>query len=1035
MKKRYYFFMLLFTFVSGILKAQNYATELKDGSYYRVSSPSYTLYMTEVDGNSVKSVALDETNYAQIWKLNKKGSGFVFQNALTGRNIQSQTTTSAYYTTGTTAYALYPAKVSGSSDTWTIANSSSDGSGLHTASSQGYNVVRWSTNADASRWQFEEMTVSEEELEKARAPYEAFNELTKNKSTFQSKLRNLFVDYACTTLKDEIQALSDDELAANEDFAALNADMQAMVLKIKNDTWQQFTNSKTGYSRGYEKFFRVADYRIYSNYVKMAQWPNFIMSNSFGRLENPTGIVANPGDIIYIYVDQAPKEDCTLKLETVSTEGVPGNHATGTQTTLSQGLNAYTTTQQEVLYIFYQLDNTEKYLADYPDIKIHIEGGQLNGYWDATRDMTNADWKLLQQDLLKAPYVNLKTKHLVFQMDAPLVKSCEPDEMEGLMRIWENICANEDRYMGVEDFEGRYNNIWNVFSIDYNYMFSSTYGTYYNNSTLPTVMNYAEMRKPGSLWGPSHEIGHNHQNTINVVGTTESSNNLFSNINTFEQGIQTTRRQLPNDSFYELAMGTPWLGRNIWNTTSMYFQLYLYFHVMHHDDQFYPNLFRALRKDPIDKWNGQGGKTDYLHLAKKICDVAQADLSEFFESYGMFVPVDNYHVGDYADYYMTTPQSDIDAAKKYMQKYTKKLGNIMFIDDHITPMKKADPDNIFEGIPTDTYKRNNLDQHNELASKQPVGDAGDYEVFDGHTAYDTNSDYYTISGNTITFKGTGYVGHKVYDLEGNLIWATNASEATIPSSIKSLFPSKVVVVAAEENMNDVPCPYYKIGSPVYQMSMNFADGTTKTWWAIDNVDKYMPENAVAVLTKKEAPDALKASTNVIDADGNAQRIVINGDKAFYLPTNATAASLSFKKSGTGYQALTLPFALRHATTIDGTVMKPAEGLLEAGKPVVIENDANYQLSNVSLTAGEFAEAEAAYVLASDGKNVAEASDVTPFTYRFDAAFAITIADAINDILSGPDADSQRIYDLQGRRISKVTKSGIYIINGKQTLVK
>ena len=116
-------------------------------------------------------------------------------------------------------------------------------------------------------------------------------------------------------------------------------------------------------------------------------------------------------------------------------------------------------------------------------------------------------------------------------------------------------------------------------------------------------------------------------------------------------------------------------------------------------------------------------------------------------------------------------------------------------------------------------------------------------------------------------------------------------------------------------------------------------------------------------------------------------------------------------------------------------MKPAEGLLEAGKPVVIENDANYQLSNVSLTAGEFAEAEAAYVLASDGKNVAEASDVTPFTYRFDAAFAITIADAINDILSGPDADSQRIYDLQGRRISKVTKSGIYIINGKQTLVK
>ena len=141
---------------------------------------------------------------------------------LTGRSIQSQTTTSANYTTGTTAYALYPAKVSGSDNKWTIANSSTEGSGLHTASSQSYNVVRWSINADASQWQFEEITLSEEELEQARAPYETFNELTRNKSAYQTKLRNLFTDYACTTLKDEIQALSDEDLAANEDFAGLN---------------------------------------------------------------------------------------------------------------------------------------------------------------------------------------------------------------------------------------------------------------------------------------------------------------------------------------------------------------------------------------------------------------------------------------------------------------------------------------------------------------------------------------------------------------------------------------------------------------------------------------------------------------------------------------------------------------------------------------------------------------------------------------------------------------------------------------------
>ena len=77
-------------------------------------------------------------------------------------------------------------------------------------------------------------------------------------------------------------------------------------------------------------------------------------------------------------------------------------------------------------------------------------------------------------------------------------------------------------------------------------------------------MNYNKMRQPGNIWGPSHEIGHNHQGSINVIGTTESSNNLFSNINTFEQGIITSRRQLPVDVFYELGKGTRWLERNIW---------------------------------------------------------------------------------------------------------------------------------------------------------------------------------------------------------------------------------------------------------------------------------------------------------------------------------------------------------------------------------------------------------------------------------------------------------------------------------------
>ena len=823
--------------------------------------------------------------------------------------------------------------------------------------------------------------------------------------------------------------------------------MKAMVLKVKNNTWQQFTDKSTGYTAGYEKFFRIADYKIYSNYQEMANGSNFTMSNPFGRLSGPTGIVANPDDIIYIYVDAAPKAECQLAVEIVTTDGVSGNHAVGTQTALSKGLNVIKSSQQALIYIFHQLNNTKKYLADYPDIKIHIEGGMLNGYWDATRGMTNADWKLLQQDLLKAPFLNLKTEHLVFQMDTPLVKAAEPNEMEGLMRIWDAIPATEDRYMGVEDFEGRYRNIWNAYSGASSYMHSTTYGTWYTESTISTIMNYANMRKGGNLWGPSHEIGHNHQASINVIGTTESSNNLFSNIVRFEQGIQTSRRQLPCDVFADLVKDTPWLGRNIWQTTSMFYQLYLYFHVMHHDDQFYPNLFRMMRRKPINKWSGPGGeqatsygKDDYLHLAKMICDVAQADLSEFFEAYGMFKPVTMYEVGDYATYRVTTTQAEINAAKAYMQKYPKKLGNIMFIDDHILPMKNATPDTVFQGQPASNGKKtNDTGQHDELGNGYPIGDVGDYEDFNDDPAYHVDNDYFTISGSTISFKGSGYIGHKFYDLDGNLIWATNAKSVTLPSSIRTLGVDNYRVVAADANMADVPCPYYKSSTnKVYKANAYFGnDSYSKVWWtgATTDINAYLPDNAVLVLDTKDATENVIAATNVINTDGTAQRVVIDGDKPFYSPADATVGTLTFTKNFSNYAALNLPFAvtdadvanLQSATYENSTLNIFAASRVEPGKPVVAKDGLNITLSDVRLVSGNYQNQTNILALTADGQGVENVAEASPFIYPMSSAVGIRQLDKNTDSAE----TNMPIYDLTGRRIDHVSKAGIYIMGGKK----
>lgn len=812
--------------------------ELGEGKYYRIISMyGRAIKDTEEVGGDMCTKEIDANDIAQYWTLKKDGNNWRFQNVLTQRYLLRQSTTSApYHTTAQSSIDQIPSiydltlfnvtsvSNNGWEATWKIYYST-DKAGLHDANSQGHAVVLWNTDAEASVWQFQVVAVAQEAIDAARAQLASldekiakFKEIEAKKAELQESLNALFEDLACTTLKAEIAALSDDDLAANTNYAALTDAMKEMVLKVKNNTWQKYTNGD--YTADYERFFRIADYKVYSNYVTMANSSNFTMSNNFGRLSGPTGVVANKGDVMYVYVDASPNAKCDLLLEAVPTTGVAGDHPTGSQTPLKAGLNLFQFAEQKMIYILHQVKEgvtgDAMTLNRYPDIKVHIEGGSLNGYWDATRGMTNADWKLLQKELLKAsPFLNLKTKHLVFQMETALVKKAEPNEMEGLMRVWDKIVENEDRYMGVEDFEGKYNNIWNAFSGASSYMHATTYGTWYTESTISSIMNYKNMTTGGgNLWGPSHEIGHNHQASINVIGTTESSNNMFSNINTFESGILNSRRYYPSSNFEYLANSTPWLERNIWMTTGMFFQLYLYFHVQHHDDNFLPNLFRQMRKTPINKWSGTGGtgptsygKDDYLHLAKMICDVAQADLSEFFEAYGMFIPVKMLEVGDYSTYYVTTTQSHINSAKRYMQKYEKKLGNIMFIDDRIIK-KKADANNIFGCVAaSDGYKRANDEYPYLMASATAAYVGGDYESFT-KDAVPVTDDWYKLStnGKTITFQGTkNYAGHKFYDADGNLIWATNKRSDTLPENVLNIGMTNITVMTANYDMTDTVC--------------------------------------------------------------------------------------------------------------------------------------------------------------------------------------------------------------------------------------
>lgn len=1035
---------------------KGWTKEVEDGAYYRIVSTLYNLDMAEIDGQ-LKSVTRDENILTQCWKVCKSGDGLTFQNVVTENYASESPGTSQAFTTSSQPHTFYITQTTDKwSYTFTITQSKGASAGLHTASSQSNQVVLWSTNADASVWAFEKVELTQEQIDAARAAEKEYEYYVANRAKYQTFLDKVFDDKSCTILKSDIAAMSDEQVEALEGFAELPQGIKDMVLKVKNDTWKVYRNSSSGYQAGLEKFFRIADYQVYSNHSEMC-WTTG-MSNNYGKLSNPTGITVESGDVLFVFVEQNPKNDCTLQLERVAT-GDPGSNRNGPVTDLHAGLNIVRADAQANLFVFYQLNNVNKYLADYPDIKIHIEGGTLNGYFDATRGMTNDDWKLmLNQKMLQSPVINLKDEHIVFCMNSKIVKDTEPENIAGTVRIWNKILENEESYMGLDEFDGRLRNLWNAFSVTYNYMFAGDKGSYFHENTLSSVMKYSNLvnygsdgHEGGAMWGPSHEFGHNHQATHNLIGATESSNNLFSNINTFETGISSTRYRSPQTNFDFLPKNQPWFDRDITVTTRMYFQLWLYFHNQGYDTTFYPRLFKALRKNPMHQHNKTSGNEDYLHFAKLCCDLLQADLSEFFESYGFFVPINNYEVGDYSTYYVTTTQADIDAAIRYMHKYPKKYSNLMFIDDHII-RHESDPDNKFGCDASGNGGKKWQCCNYEGAIFGKSGDGGDYMSYDQGTDYLVDNDYFTLNGSTITFKGTGWMGHKFYDKQtGRLVWACNSKSAALPSSVRTLLADgNLLVVAAERNGEDLLSPYYKTGQTViYKYSVTIRDkNQVKTLYTnADGFHGYLPVNAIAeYIDVREMPEAIKSETNVIyyapaeSETAQSANIVIDGDLPFCMPAMARVDKLTFTKTNAGYAVLSLPFSVQgeHLSTgytTDDTFVVTPTNFVAAGEPLVVNGDVAIELTQAGIINGSYKAQPEAFVMSADGTSITKQA-ATPFSYVFDKEYKVDFATAIETVKTQDDMPGTGIYNLNGQKVAEEgITSGVYIVDGQKKLIK
>lgn len=615
---------------------------------------------------------------------------------------------------------------------------------------------------------------------------------TNNAQRYYAEFKNYFVDDICTELKVPYSAMTDEQLRTT--MSAMPQELVNIALKVKNNAWAER-----------EKEFRVFEAKPYSNSYN---WKYLMNVRQYSELQNPTGISAD-NEYVLIFVGSELPDSIWMELSPVA-----GNMTRPLMTNVLQsGLNVVkipdTEGDDRMLFIQYYVDTdssaTSKKLADYPNVPIHIEGGYVNGYFDLSRH-TDEDWRYMTQNMMKHYSVQVLGERVMFHMELKNVLAACPNTITDAIKWWDQCVKWQHELMGADKYYDRWNDL--ILAKDgYEGMFmyaTETY-TYYEHYTLPDILPWEKVyADPGQMWGPAHEIGHVNQNAINIVSCTEATNNLFANAQIFRTGKTTTRGNGLSVCRNDFSNRTPFplRGADIIAKSRMFFQLYLYFHAAGKDTTFWPRVFETLRKKPLDKgpkdrnWTSlTQAKDDQLWFAEVCCEVAQMDLSEFFEAWGMFEPMTDAGVGDYENFIVNLTKEEAEASRKRMQRYEKKGGHLIFIEDRIKPSPRTD------GV---AGNRLNFNEEFVIGKMGSTGQWGDYI----DESVKAQGYYYSRSSNNITIKKTadarGALGFKLYNAQtGELLDFNNEFKLAVPVAHAN---APLTVVAAQADGTDYVIP-------------------------------------------------------------------------------------------------------------------------------------------------------------------------------------------------------------------------------------
>lgn len=760
------------------------AVDLPSSGVYRMVNRAYGKAISEIfSSHKLVCTGVKENEaYDQLWKVTKNGTSYTLENVFTGQYVNAQNSGSTQFSTGKSKANVTLTKTS-------------DGNyilircGGYMHCDAGSNVVNWhDTSNQGDHWSFEAVDgITDEVIAKAREEYAVLNQMmdASNVASYNTALASFFTDQSCTELKSEYASKSDADLVAAMTGAGLPEIFGKIALKIKNNWWSNTDKSELADANTYAKTFRVHEFEPY---VDANSWQNSLGHHGWSYMNNPTGIYANAKEVIYVFVGNEIPKGATLYLAEVVQNDLIRNRAEGVA--LKQGLNIVVTPRDSAYYyILYTVDtsieNNVK-VSDYPNLKIHIEGGDARGYYNkAWKD--EAMYAYLSKNAQDKNIFIVKGDRGIFSFSKEAYRKIWPSKIEESINWFDNVITWEEMVQGYQApvAEGKMaGDPWNVeggkaifpyYCNNHHFAFQGADGTNPNatwyRSSYPGIggveSSFNVYREDFDNWCVGHEVGHTYQQLINLESCKESSNNFYSDLVTWFSGYRMSRGGSIAESVKEFEKNTVYQLRDIGNTHRMWYQLFLYYHLAGHKKDFFPTLFNLLREDPVVLRNGHNPNSG-LKMAKMICKAAGEDLTEFLNFWGFFIPYENVYFGDYTSYTCTITQADIDAVKAEIAKYPKKNNQLIFIEDRIKPVKRFD----LHADANNPRKIWRPTHWGSLFKKGEMGDVGHY------TDYMADSlvlgEYtYSLNGTTVTMEGKGGVGFAVYNNEGKPVTYSN----------------------------------------------------------------------------------------------------------------------------------------------------------------------------------------------------------------------------------------------------------------------